>query len=64
MSLHCKEDDILDDNDNDNDKDTHKTKTNIKTETNTKCFKDPSLAIFSKSREFKDIKYDTYRIQP
>ena len=26
--------------------------------------KDPSYAIFSKSREFKDIKYDTYRIQP
>ena len=40
---------------------TH-TKTNTKTKTMTKpkCIKDPSHAIFSKSREFKDIKYDTY----
>ena len=30
-----------------------------KTKTNTKCLKDPSHAIFLKSREFKDIKYDT-----
>ena len=35
------------------------TKTKTKTKTNTKCLKDPSNAIFLKSREFKDIKYDT-----
>ena len=40
------------------------TKTKTNTKTKTKCLKDPSHAIFSKSREFKDIKYDTYRIQP
>ena len=28
--------------------------------TKTKCLKDPSHAIFSKSREFKDIRYDAY----
>ena len=39
---------------------THtKTNTKTKTKTNTKCLKDPSHAIFLKSREFKDIKYDT-----
>ena len=39
---------------------THtKTNTKTKTKTNTKCLKDPSHAIFFKSREFKDIKYDT-----
>ena len=39
---------------------THtKTNTKTKTKTNTKCLKDPSNAIFLKSREFKDIKYDT-----
>ena len=40
------------------------TKTNTKTKTMTKtlCLKDISYAIFSKSREFKDIKYDTYRV--
>ena len=39
---------------------THtKINTKTKTKTNTKCFKDPSHAIFFKSREFKDIKYDT-----
>ena len=37
---------------------TH-TKTKTKTMTKTKCLKDPSHAIFSKSMEFKDIKYDT-----
>ena len=37
-----------------------KTKTNTKTVTKTKCIKDPSHAIFSKSREFKDIRYDAY----
>ena len=36
-----------------------KTHTKTKTKTNTKCLKDPSHAIFLKSREFKDIKYDT-----
>ena len=33
-------------------------KTMRKTMTKTKCSKDPSHAIFSKSREFKDIKYN------
>ena len=28
--------------------------------TKTMCLKGPSYAIFSKSREFEDIKYDTY----
>ena len=28
--------------------------------TKTKCSKDPSHAMFLKSREFKDIKYDAY----
>ena len=28
--------------------------------TKTKCLKDPRHAIFSKSREFKDIRYDAY----
>ena len=41
-----------------------KTMTNpkkkTKTKTKTKCLKDPSQAIFSKSREFKDIRYDAY----
>ena len=36
------------------------TKTKTKTMTKTKCRKDPSPAIFSKSREFKDIRYDAY----
>ena len=35
--------------------------THTKTKTKTKCLKDPSHAIFSKSREFKDIRYDAYR---
>ena len=35
--------------------------TKTKTMTKTKCSKDPSQAMFSKSREFKDIKYDAYR---
>ena len=39
---------------------TH-TKTKTKTMTKTKCSKDPSHAMFSKSREFKDIKYDQTR---
>ena len=30
------------------------TNTNTKTKTNTKCIEDPTYAIFSKSREFKD----------
>ena len=42
---------------------TH-TKTNTKTKTKTmtkaKCSKDPSHAIFLKSWEFKDIRYDAY----
>merc|ERR1711894_795437 len=39
---------------------THtKTNTKTRTKTNTKRLKDPSHAIFLKSREFKDIKYDT-----
>ena len=36
------------------------TKTHTKTMTKTKCSKDPSHAIFLKSREFKDIRYDAY----
>ena len=36
------------------------TKTKTRTMTKTKCLKDPSYAIFSKSREFKDIRYDAY----
>ena len=39
---------------------THtKTNTKTKTKTNTKCLKDPAHVIFLKSREFKDINYDT-----
>ena len=34
------------------------TKTNTHTKTKTKCSKDPTYAIFLKSRGFKDIKYD------
>ena len=39
-----------------------KTKTHKKanTKTKTKCSKDPSHAIFLKSWEFKDIRYDAY----
>ena len=37
-----------------------KTKTNTKTKTKTKYQKDPTCAIFLKSRRFKDIKYDTH----
>ena len=37
-----------------------KTNTKTKTMTKTKCSKDPSHAIFSKSWEFKDIRYDAY----
>ena len=36
------------------------TKTKTKTITKTKCSKDPSHSIFSKSWEFKDIRYDAY----
>ena len=40
---------------------THtQTNTKTKTKTNTKCLKDPSHAIFLKSREFKDIRYDAF----
>ena len=38
-----------------------KTKTKTMTKTNTKCTEHPIYAIFSKSREFKDIRYDAYR---
>ena len=31
------------------------------TKTKTKCIEDPRYAIFSKSKEFKDIKYDQTR---
>ena len=31
-----------------------KTKTKTNTKTKTKCIEDPTYAIFSKSREFKD----------
>ena len=33
----------------------------VMTKTKTKCIKDPTYAIFSKSREFKDIKSDQTR---
>ena len=36
------------------------TKTKTKTMTKTKCSKDLSHAIFLKSWEFKDIRYDAY----
>ena len=39
------------------------TKTKMKTMTKTKCLKEPSHAIFSKSSEFKDIRYDAYNDQ-
>ena len=38
-----------------------KTKTKTRTRTRTKCIGDPTYAIVSKSREFKDIKYDQTR---
>ena len=38
---------------------TH-TETNTKTKAKTKCSKDPPHAIFLKSWEFKDIRYDAY----
>ena len=38
-----------------------KTKTKTKTKAKTKCIEDPTYAIFSKSSEFKDIKYDQTR---
>ena len=52
--------DIYKDRDKDKDKDIDidKEKDKTKTRTNTKCIEDPTYAIFSKSREFKDIKYD------
>ena len=37
-----------------------KTITKTNTKTKTKCPKDPSHAIFLKSWEFKDIRYDAY----
>ena len=38
---------------------TTMTMTKTHTKTNTKCLKDPAHVIFLKSREFKDINYDT-----
>ena len=38
-----------------------KTKTKTNTKTKTKCIEDPTYAIFSKSRQFKDINYDQTR---
>ena len=38
-----------------------KTNTKTKTKTKTKCIEDPTYAVFSKSREFKDINYDQTR---
>ena len=38
-----------------------KTKTKTKTKTNCTELEDPTYAIFSKSSEFKDIKYDLTR---
>ena len=37
------------------------TNTETKTKINTKCIEDPTYAIFSKSRQFKDINYDQTR---
>ena len=39
-----------------------KTNTHTKTMTKTKCSKDPTYAIFLKSRGFKDIKYDNMSV--
>ena len=39
----------------------HTVMTKTKTKTKTKCIEDPTYAIFLKSREFKDIKYDQTR---
>ena len=39
----------------------YKTKTAAKTKTKTKCKEEPTYAIFLKTREFKDIKYDQAR---
>ena len=39
----------------------HAVMTKTKTKTKTKCIEDPTYAIFSKSSEFKDIKYDQTR---
>ena len=41
-----------------------KTQTQTKTKTKTKFLKDPTCAIFLKSRGFKDIKYGTQRPHP
>ena len=40
------------------------TQTKTKTKTKTKFLKDPTCAIFLKSRGFKDIKYGTHRPHP
>ena len=37
------------------------TKTKTNTKTTTKCIEDPTYAIFLKSRELMDIKYDQTR---
>ena len=51
MKYCCNEDDVF----------YHIVMTNTKTKTNTKCIEDPTYAIFSKSRQFKDINYDQTR---
>ena len=38
--------------------------TKTKKKTKTECSKDPTCAMFLKSRGFKDIKYDTHRSHP
>ena len=40
------------------------TNTKTKTKTKTKCIEDTTYAIFSKSREFKDIKYHHFITSP
>ena len=35
------------------------TKTKTQTKTETQCFQDPMYAIFIKSREFKNLKFDS-----
>ena len=48
----------VDDNDRDEDLQKDKYKDiDTHTKTNTKCFQDPTYAIFFKSRGFKDLKY-------
>ena len=57
---------IAGDNDNDNDKDANKDKykDKYKYKDKDKMLENPTHAILSKSRDFKDIKYDTLQWPP